>query len=48
MIGSYVGVMFPKDGLGTGLAELPRKAPRTYEYLVNYIEQMKNRIENLK
>lgn len=42
--GSYIGVMFPEDGLGTGLADLPRKAPRTFEYLVDYIEQMKKRI----
>ena len=27
-------VVFPKDGLGTGLAALKSKAPNTYEYLV--------------
>lgn len=26
-------VVFPKDGLGTGLAKLKEKAPKTYEYL---------------
>ena len=26
-------VVFPKDGLGTGLAKLKEKAPQTYEYL---------------
>ena len=26
-------LVFPKDGLGTGLAKLKEKAPKTYEYL---------------
>lgn len=26
-------LVFPKDGLGTGLAELPQRAPQTYNYL---------------
>lgn len=28
-------IVFPKDGLGTGLAKLKKKAPKTYEYLNN-------------
>jgi len=30
-------VVFPEDGLGTGLAQLPQKAPKTYKFLVEYI-----------
>lgn len=30
-------VIFPVDGLGTGLAQLPQKAPKTYKFLVEYI-----------
>ena len=26
-------IVFPKDGLGTGLAKLKKKAPETYRYL---------------
>jgi len=26
-------IIFPEDGIGTGLAQLPRKAPKTFEYL---------------
>ncbi len=32
-------VVFPKDGLGTGLAKLKEKAPQTYEYLKNKLLQ---------
>ena len=35
----YTHVVFPEDGLGTGLAELPKRAPKTYAFLVNYINQ---------
>jgi hypothetical protein len=31
----YEHIYFPKDGLGTGLAELPVRAPLTYQYLCN-------------
>ncbi len=27
-------VVYPADGIGTGLSELPKRAPRTYSYLV--------------
>lgn len=26
-------VVIPEDGLGTGLAQLPQRAPKTYGYL---------------
>jgi hypothetical protein len=32
-------IVFPEDGLGTGLAELPKRAPRTYKWLVNEIDK---------
>ena len=32
-------VVFPKDGLGTGLAQLKIKAPKTYEFLVQRLQE---------
>jgi len=29
----YKGIVLPEDGLGTGLADLQNKAPKTFEYL---------------
>lgn len=40
----YRAIYFPEDGLGTGLAQLPEKAPKTYRFLVNYINQKFNNI----
>lgn len=34
---SYDTIVFPEDGLGTGLAELPKRAPKTYSFMVDYI-----------
>lgn len=31
--GGYTKLIFPRDGLGTGLSQLPTKAPRVYEFL---------------
>lgn len=39
-----VSIIVPKDGIGTGLAKLKEKAPRTYEYLQNRLLRLK---ENL-
>lgn len=36
----YDQVIFPKDGLGTGLSQLPTKAPQTYHYLVTKIYEL--------
>ena len=33
----YEYIVFPEDGLGTGLAELPIRAPRTYKFLIDEI-----------
>lgn len=34
-------VVFPLDGIGTGLSDLPNKAPKTYAYLENYVNLLK-------
>jgi hypothetical protein len=34
-------VIFPADGIGTGLAKLQEKAPLTFEFLQRYIEYVK-------
>lgn len=31
-------LVFPEAGLGTGLAELPTRAPKTFEYMVNLLK----------
>jgi hypothetical protein len=36
----YKGIILPEDGLGTGLANLPKCAPRTYAYLVQVIDNL--------
>lgn len=32
----YLGIILPADGLGTGLAELPKRAPKLLEEINNY------------
>jgi len=34
-------VVWPKEGIGTGLAELPKYAPSIYEYIEKFLERMK-------
>jgi hypothetical protein len=34
---AFLIVAFPEDGLGTGLAQLNTRAPRTYQFLVDSI-----------
>lgn len=41
-------IVFPEDGIGTGLAGLENKAPRTYEYLMGEIEKLKGGTPNVK
>lgn len=41
---NYKYVVFPEDGFGTGLAQLPTKAPKTNAFLVDKINQLKNLI----
>lgn len=35
----YEYIVLPKDGFGTGLSQLPKKAPKTYAFLVKQIEK---------
>ena len=42
----YNTIVFPKDGLGTGLAELPTRAPKTFAYLCKRLYD-KFRYDNL-
>jgi hypothetical protein len=37
----YTAVVFPENGFGTGLADLPNKAPKTYKYLCRVVEKLK-------
>lgn len=34
---NFDAIVFPEDGLGTGLADLPNKAPKTFKFLVDEI-----------
>ena len=38
--GKYDTLIFPKDGLGTGLAELSKRAPKTNEFLQEAIRDL--------
>lgn len=40
----YEIVYFPENGLGTGLAKLSEKAPKTFEYLKYKIDEMQDLI----
>ncbi len=42
---NYKGIVLPKDGFGTGLAELPTRAPKTLEYINKKIEELKKHYE---
>lgn len=33
-------LVYPFDGVGTGVANLPNLAPRTYQYLVEQVERL--------
>lgn len=37
--GKYDGIIIPKNGLGTGLSELPKRAPKTYKKLKELMEK---------
>lgn len=39
-IGNYTGIVFPKNGLGTGLAELPFRAPKLFSYLNDRLDMV--------
>lgn len=35
-------IVIPEDGLGTGLSQLPTRAPKTYQYLLKKIKELEN------
>jgi len=37
---NYEEIVLPKDGFGTGLSQLPQKAPMTYLYLNKVVRNM--------
>lgn len=43
-INQYDVIVFPEDGLGTGLARLPELAPKTFEFLVNILNEKFNNV----
>ena len=42
----YEIIVFPEDGLGTGLYKLDKCAPLTFKYLNDQLAQLKNTIQN--
>ncbi|QGR53908.1 hypothetical protein [Moumouvirus maliensis] len=40
----YDYVVLPRDGFGTGLSKLPEKAPKTFKYLCEQIEILKQNL----
>lgn len=43
-VGSQIGnIWIPADGLGTGLAELPKRAPAIYAVIQHWIERLERR-----
>lgn len=44
----YKYLCLPEDGLGTGLAKMPDKCPRTYKYLLKKLRQLINKINEIK
>jgi len=41
-------VIFPEDGLGTGLAKLPEKAPKIYNHINTFIGELVERFGSMK
>jgi DNA polymerase elongation subunit (family B) len=39
-------IVYPRNGLGTGLAELPQRAPKTYQFLVGSINAIEKYIND--
>jgi hypothetical protein len=44
----YAGktIVIPEDGIGTGLAELPTRAPKIYRYIKNFIDYLSELSDN--
>ena len=41
---NYDKIIFPEHGIGTGLSQLPKKAPKTFAYLKYKIHKLFNKI----
>jgi hypothetical protein len=41
----YTWLVLPEDGFGTGLAQLPKKAPKTYNYMIDQIYELVKKID---
>ena len=37
---NYSGIIYPENGIGTGLAQLDKRAPRTFKYLTDAIREL--------
>lgn len=46
-LSKYDAVVFPVDGLGTGLSQLDKRAPLTFKYLNDSIEVLKKVINEI-
>lgn len=44
----FKGVMYPAAGLGTGLSQLDKRAPRTFRYLNRKIDKLFKEIANIE
>ena len=40
----YETIYLPENGIGVGLADLPKRAPKTYAYLQKKIDYLKNKL----
>jgi hypothetical protein len=45
--GDYEAIVIPSAGLGTGLAELSKRAPKIYKYLLQKIKELSEEEENV-
>lgn len=39
-LNDYDGIIYPKDGIGTGLAQLDKHAPKTFRYLNRQLKKL--------
>lgn len=46
LTGRYSHLVFPEGGIGTGLAKLEEKAPRTFQYVQQRIAELTDKIES--
>jgi hypothetical protein len=44
--GQYKGIIVPTDGLGTGLSELPDRAPQVFEVLKDHLQSLHSWFDN--